>query len=324
MKILSLMPLSAVALACALSACGGGDDSPDSGAPGGQPSINDPGSGSGSGSGGGDSSGNGGSSSGSGGGQTAYTVTPSISGIGGTISPAQAVSVASGATTTLTIKPNSGYNVASVDGTCGGTLSGNDFTTKPVTADCTVVVTFAIIGSGSGSGSVDNGSYWTMDGYTYLNDGAVGRIGASTLLDPTNPADGRLQTVAMLTTGETDTSKSGPYPGGGLVIHFIGSGPGVYNIVPDTAALVAADPATAPMTVMSDIGTLSAERCAFGYNAVSGKVQVTRTTDGVYHFTSVGSLPTTKSVDALAGPNCALVPAATMSLTIHDATATLQ
>ena len=37
-----------------------------------------------------------------------------------------------------------GYR-AQVAGTCGGVLSGNTFTTTAVTADCTVVVTFAVI-----------------------------------------------------------------------------------------------------------------------------------------------------------------------------------
>jgi len=71
-----------------------------------------------------------------------YTVTPSVSGNGGTIGPAAATPVASGATISFTLAPDSGYIAGPVSGTCGGTLDGNTYTTAAVTADCTVVATF--------------------------------------------------------------------------------------------------------------------------------------------------------------------------------------
>ena len=76
-------------------------------------------------------------------GTTSYTVTPSVSGGRGSINPDKAVSVQSGATAEFTVTPNSDYAIASVGGTCGGTLSGNTYTTKPVTANCTVVASFS-------------------------------------------------------------------------------------------------------------------------------------------------------------------------------------
>jgi len=98
------------------------------------------------GSGGTGSGSTGGGSTGSGSGtsdtQTSYTVTPSINGSGGAINPAAAVSVTSGASTSFQVTPNAGYT-ASVGGTCGGTLSGTTYTTNAVTANCTVVATFA-------------------------------------------------------------------------------------------------------------------------------------------------------------------------------------
>jgi hypothetical protein len=81
------------------------------------------------------------SACGGGGDTTTYTATPSVNGSGGAISPATAVSVNAGATTTFTLTPNSGYS-ASVDGTCGGSLSGNTYTTRAIAGNCTVVVTF--------------------------------------------------------------------------------------------------------------------------------------------------------------------------------------
>ncbi|MBF0517349.1 MAG: hypothetical protein HQK97_09580, partial [Nitrospirae bacterium] len=71
---------------------------------------------------------------------TVYTVTPSA-GANGTISPATPQAVASGATKQFTITPNSGY-LAAVGGTCGGTLSGNVYTTSAIKANCTVAATF--------------------------------------------------------------------------------------------------------------------------------------------------------------------------------------
>jgi photosystem II stability/assembly factor-like uncharacterized protein len=70
-----------------------------------------------------------------------YTVTPSA-GTGGTISPNTAQTINYNATTSFTITPNAGYSIASVTG-CGGTLSGNTYTTGPIISDCTVTATFA-------------------------------------------------------------------------------------------------------------------------------------------------------------------------------------
>jgi hypothetical protein len=72
-----------------------------------------------------------------------YTVTPSA-GAGGSISPNTPQTVNHGSTAQFTVTPNAGYHVDSVAGTCGGILSGNSYTTSPVTANCTVTATFAI------------------------------------------------------------------------------------------------------------------------------------------------------------------------------------
>ncbi|MCL1960623.1 MAG: hypothetical protein FWG56_02315, partial [Desulfovibrionaceae bacterium] len=70
-----------------------------------------------------------------------YTVTASA-GTGGAISPSGAVAVNSGATRAFTVTPNTGYVISSVGGTCGGTLSGNTYTTRAITANCTVTAAF--------------------------------------------------------------------------------------------------------------------------------------------------------------------------------------
>ncbi len=70
-----------------------------------------------------------------------YSVTPSA-GSNGSISPSSAQTVNYNATTSFTVTPDTGYFINTVTG-CGGTLSGNTYTTGPITADCTVSATFA-------------------------------------------------------------------------------------------------------------------------------------------------------------------------------------
>jgi hypothetical protein len=68
-------------------------------------------------------------------------------GTGGTISPSGTVWVTVGATPWapwFTVTPNAGYGISSVGGTCGGTLNGNTYYTKPMTVGtiCTVTASF--------------------------------------------------------------------------------------------------------------------------------------------------------------------------------------
>ncbi|MCX6752661.1 MAG: hypothetical protein NTZ87_04170 [Candidatus Nomurabacteria bacterium] len=69
-----------------------------------------------------------------------YTVSGTVSGSHGTISPATQT-INSGSTTTLTVTPSAGYT-ATVSG-CGGSLSQNTFTTGTITASCTVTASFS-------------------------------------------------------------------------------------------------------------------------------------------------------------------------------------
>ncbi len=73
--------------------------------------------------------------------QNTYTVTPSVVGMG-SISPSMAQTVNQGANLMFTVTPAMGFN-ANVTGTCGGNLAGATFTTNPISANCTVIVTFS-------------------------------------------------------------------------------------------------------------------------------------------------------------------------------------
>ena len=72
-----------------------------------------------------------------------FVVTPS-SDTSGSISPSSAQTVESGASVSFTLRPNDGYEIAGVGGTCGGTLSGSTYTTASVTADCTLEAQFQV------------------------------------------------------------------------------------------------------------------------------------------------------------------------------------
>ncbi len=90
-----------------------------------------------------------------------YTVTPSA-GANGSISPNTPQSVVSGATTTFTVTLNSGY-MATVSGTCGGSLSGTTYTTSAITGNCTVSASFNLV--------------YPVDAYTINADFGSGTIG---------------------------------------------------------------------------------------------------------------------------------------------------
>jgi hypothetical protein len=70
-----------------------------------------------------------------------YTVTPNAGG-NGSLSPSTAQTVTSGATTSFTVTPASGYQIYSVTG-CGGTLNGTTYTTAAITDACTVSASFS-------------------------------------------------------------------------------------------------------------------------------------------------------------------------------------
>ncbi|MDA8238874.1 MAG: PKD domain-containing protein, partial [Nitrospiraceae bacterium] len=88
-----------------------------------------------------------------------YKVTPSAGDYGG-INPNTVQTVAYNSTPSFTVSPNTGYHAA-IGGTCGGTLTGNTYTTNPITADCTVAATFDInqysvsAGISGGNGTLD-------------------------------------------------------------------------------------------------------------------------------------------------------------------------
>lgn len=73
------------------------------------------------------------------GGSVSFTVSTSAS-ANGAISPTS-TSVNENSSTHFTLTPEVGFSIEAASG-CGGTLAGNTYTTGPITADCTVTVSF--------------------------------------------------------------------------------------------------------------------------------------------------------------------------------------
>jgi hypothetical protein len=165
-------------------------------------------------------------------------------------------------------------------------------------------------GSESNSSDADPTSYWTMDSHQYIN-------GGHSAVSTSSP-NGVLVTTAVVSTATLsggDTS-NGAYSGSALTFAFKGEPvTGVYTVVPDRASFVAADVSAAPILVEVTVGVATTTGTS-QYTASSGQVHVTRDTSGVYHFTSVATMPAAKTVDVLGG--VAGAPA-TMTLTIVDA-----
>jgi hypothetical protein len=69
-----------------------------------------------------------------------FSVTPSL-GQNGFLSPTGVQQVQQGQMAFFSISPATGFS-AVVTGTCGGVLNGTNYTTNPITADCTVIATF--------------------------------------------------------------------------------------------------------------------------------------------------------------------------------------
>jgi len=155
-----------------------------------------------------------------------FTVTPSA-GANGSINPSTPQTVNYNGTASFTVTPNTGYQIASVTG-CSGTLSGNTYTTGPITGDCAVTATFAIntytiTASAGSNGSinpsgavsvnyganqsfsitpsanyhvadvqVDGSSVGAVDGYTFNNVMANHTIGATFDKSDTTPPTGSI------------------------------------------------------------------------------------------------------------------------------------
>jgi serine protease len=164
---------------------------------------------------------------GGGGGNPTYTVSVSAS-AGGRVS-ATSLTVGGGATTSITVTPDTGYSIAVVNG-CGGSLSGNTYTTGPINAACSVSATFSLntyavntsvaggAGAITGDATVAHGS--TADfvlqpaaGHTLLSvTGCDGTLSGNTYTTGPITATCSIEAIFLLDT-YTLTATTGPNGG---------------------------------------------------------------------------------------------------------------
>jgi hypothetical protein len=125
-----------------------------------------------------------------------FTVTPGVSGTGGSISPSEPTTVSDGQTASFTLTPATNYQISGVSGSCGGSISGNTYTTNAISSDCTVTASFSEVPSytitpSAGAGGAINPSVatavyagqtasFTLNPDTnYVVDGVSGSCGGS-------------------------------------------------------------------------------------------------------------------------------------------------
>ena len=176
-----------------------------------------------------------------------YTVSATAD-TGGSISPSS-TSVNYGGTTSFTITPDTGSSIGSVSG-CGGTLSGNTYTTGAVTADCSINVSFVGIG-----GSTDGNFVSITDEDTPVTidlNALVGQSADSYVLSTTPTSDfgsGAAGTLYQLGTGGepgAPIAVGDTIVGGKLVYvpfeNTAATGPDFLTINPSFEVSVCADP----------------------------------------------------------------------------------
>lgn len=160
-------------------------------------------------------------------------------------------------------------------------------------------------GGGDGSSSVSDtdsagtppsstsASYWTMDGYKYLNGGdSVG----STVPSPT-PSDTRMIGIRTVSTTAVNPDLSnGVFSGGTVQVVYVANGAGTYTVLPSMDALLAATGTSNAVAIQSLVGTYQSTGSTV-YSATGGTVDITFDAAGKPHFSSEGALSTTKTQD---------------------------
>ena len=196
------------------------------------------------------------SGGGSGGDDTRFTVN-TTAGSGGNISPGNAA-VASGDTVSFTVTPDSGFVIDTVSG-CGGSLSGNTYTTGTVTADCTVSASFralyTVTATAGSGGNISPGNAAVASGdtasFTVTPDSGFA-------IDTVSGCGGSLSGNTYTTgTVTADCTVSASFKALFIVTATAGSGG---NISPGNATVASGD--TASFTLTPDSG--------FAIDTVSG------------------------------------------------------
>lgn len=129
-------------------------------------------------------------------------------GTGGKITPAGQIA-ASGSTATFTITPKSGYATDTVAG-CGGTLSGNSYTTAPLAANCTISATFTLLPPQTQTITFNQPPAVASGSTLYLSAYASASSGLQPVFSVTGPASLNGSILTLTGTGTVTVTASQP------------------------------------------------------------------------------------------------------------------
>jgi hypothetical protein len=156
-------------------------------------------------------------------------------------------------------------------------------------------------------------SFWTMDGYTYLNGG----FGADTIHP--NASRNTFEAVSVITTETLSggDQSNGRYSGSNLNFSFLASGAstyavGTYNVIGSRSGGVFGTlPAERAIDVSVTVGT-NVTTGAVMYRAQQGQIELTVGVDGKPRFSSKGPITITKSIEVAGG-----IPGAPQTMTLN-------
>jgi Domain of unknown function DUF11/Divergent InlB B-repeat domain len=240
-----------------------------------------------------------------------YSVTPSAS-ANGTISPSTNQSVNSGATTSFTVTPNTGFT-ASVGGTCGGALVGIMYTTDAVTNNCTVSASFTPIVYSVTPSAGANGSI-SPTTVQSVNSGATTTLTVTPTTGFTATVAGSCGGVLVGTTYTTNAVTNNCTVSASFVpiVYFVTPSAGANGTISPTTNQSVNSGATTSFTVTPNAGFTA----NVGGTCGGALVGTTYTTIAVTNNCTVSAsfTPIVYSVTPSAGANGSISPATVQSV----------
>lgn len=179
----------------------------------------------------------------------------------GSISPSGVQTVNDQATPQFTLNANGGYHLDTVGGTCGGSLAGNVFTTNAVTADCSVIASFAADAVVCPTGSAVEAT---------ATAGTAGPTGYPTLKDAFDAINAGTHTGAVTLAVCGNTTETAP-----AVLNASGSGSASYaavSVKPDGGAarsISGAIAAGSPLVDLNGAANVTIDGLNSGGNALT-------------------------------------------------------
>ncbi len=241
---------------------------------------------------------------------TLYSVTPSA-GQDGNIDPSTPQMVSPGQAISFTVTPDPGFR-PSVGGTCGGSLAGTTYTTAPITADCTVLVTFAathtITPSAGSNGSIIPSSSQTVNDGSTISFTVTPDAGYSASVGGTcgGSLAGTTYTTAQITADCTVSATFTKLP---PAQHTVTPSAGANGSINPSTPQAVIDGQTIPFTVTPDVGYLASVGGTCG-GSLAGTTYTTAqiTADCTVSATFTKLPPATHTVTPSAGVNGSINP----------------